>query len=365
MSPSALLARLGERGRPLYGQVTLWALLAGAVPLAGYFLTHHGGSHPRGQRAGPATLLSGLPDALLLDRRVFLGCGLLFFAGAALWLARRALPWSSWLAALAFTALVALYLESASQATHVAHLTNQLLLVYALWYHVEARAIRAADRAGRFWSTPLYPRWAHELSVLAVGLFYGWAGLSKLLASGLAWPNGTSLQLWVRLFGDAEAWASRLILADRRVAEAMQWLALLGETSGLLAIVWPRARPLVGATLIAFHLGQIAVFGWGFHANLLILALVLLPARNWLAPRNKSGASTPGPPKSHVASAPDRATALPFAPSGRRPVREPAQQGQCEQHDEHEEQQARDVRRGGVHAAEPEQRCNQGDDQKG
>jgi hypothetical protein len=60
----------------------------------------------------------------------------------------------------------------------------------------------------------------------------------------------------------------------------LQALTLLGETAGLLAIVWPRARPAVGLALLAFHVGQVAVFGWGFHANIVVVALVLLPVRD-------------------------------------------------------------------------------------
>jgi hypothetical protein len=319
----AFLARLGQRSRPHYGQLTLCALLLCALALAGYFVTHHGGGHPRGERAGPATVLSWLPDAVLLEAGTSWACGGLFVVGAGLWLAGRGLPVSSWLAALAFTALAALHLESSSQATHVAHLTNALLLLYALWYHVEGAAIRAACRAGRFWATPLYPRWAYALSVLAVGLFYGPSGLSKLFQSGPGWANGTSLQLWATLWGDPDSPATRLILADRRVAAALQAVTLLAETGALLAVVWPRARVLVGLALLAFHAGQIAVFGWGFHANMVILALVLLPAPAWVGRAVERLERGRGRRQALTAAITGRAR--PGAPRGRAPlVRRPA-----------------------------------------
>jgi hypothetical protein len=257
--------------------LTLWTLLACALALCAYFQTRRGGPHPRGARTGPATVISFLPDAVLLDGRVFAACGLLFPAGALLWGAGRCLPWSAWLATLSFTAVVALYLEGSSQATHVAHLTNTLLFVYLMWYHFYDRDIRAARRQGRFWRTALYPRWAHSLSVFAVGLFYGLSGLTKLSQSGLAWANGTSLQLWATLWGDPESLGTRLILSSRPLAAGLQWATLVGETGGLVAIVSARLRPLVGLALIGFHAGSIWVFGWGFHANVAILALVFLP----------------------------------------------------------------------------------------
>jgi hypothetical protein len=273
---------LGERSRPHYGQLTLWTLLACALALCAYFQTHHGGPHPRGPRTGPATVLSFLPDAVLLDRRVFAACGLLFAAGAPLWAARRCLPWSAWLATLSFTLVVALYLESSSQATHVAHLTNTLLIVYLMWYQFYDADIRTALREGRFWRTALYPRWAHALSVFAVGLFYGLSGLAKWSQSGLGWPNGTSLQLWATLWGDPESFGTRLILSSRPLAAGLQWATLIGETGGLVAILSTRLRPLVGLLLIGFHAGSIGVFGWGFHANVAILALVFLPCSTWV-----------------------------------------------------------------------------------
>jgi hypothetical protein len=285
---------LGERSRPHFGVLSLWALLACALPLCMYFLTHWGGPHPHGDRIGPATVLSFLPDALLLNQRVFLGCGVVFVASALLWALQRLLPWSSWLAALSFTAVVALYLENSSQATHVAHVTNMLLLVCALWYHFYSDEIRAALRERRFWKTPLYPRWAHAASVFSLGLFYGFSGLTKWWQSGWGWPNGVSLQLWTNLWGDPESPWTQLILENRTFAAGLQWAALLAETSGLLAIVSWWLRPWIGLALIGFHIGQIAVFDWGFHANMVALALFCLPVDVWIARLTSPTLASPG-----------------------------------------------------------------------
>ena len=95
------------------------------------------------------------------------------------------LPWSGWLTALSFNAVVALYLENSSQETHVAHVAGGFLLIYALWYHFYRREIREADREGRFWRTALYPRWVYSLSVFYLGLFYGMSGFNKIAVSGV------------------------------------------------------------------------------------------------------------------------------------------------------------------------------------
>ena len=131
------------------------------------------------------------------------------------------------------------------------------MLIYALWYHFYRREIRDADREGRFWQTPLYPRWVYSLSVFYLGLFYGLSGFNKIAVSGLSWPNGVSLQLWAELFGDKSSVFTQIILSSRTAAAAMQWAALIGECGGLVAIVSRRLRPLVGMLLIGFHVAQI------------------------------------------------------------------------------------------------------------
>jgi hypothetical protein len=273
---------LGERSRPHFGQLTLWLLLLCAQPLAIYFVTHWG-LHVRGPRTGPATILSFLPDSVLLSPLPIQVCASLFVLGSFLWLAQLAIPWSGWLTSLAFTAVVALYVENATQVTHVAHVTNVLLLLHALWYHFYRREIRAALAAGCFWSTPLYPRWVHALAVFYLGLFYGLSGLMKLLTSGPGWANGVSLQLWTNLWGEPGSLWTGLIREHRWVAVAMQSATLLGESSGLLAIFLPRLRPFIGLMLIGFHVGAICVFKWGFHANMVMLALFFLPCDRWVA----------------------------------------------------------------------------------
>jgi hypothetical protein len=283
MNRSAAQARLLDRTRPHYGILVLSSLLLCAMPLAGYFLFAWPGDLPHGGRAGLSTVYSFLPDAVLHDRRTQMVCGFLFIAGAIAWVAHRLLPWSAWLTAGSFTGVVALYVENATQLTHVAHLTNMLLLLYALWYHTCRADIAAALRDHRFWRSELYPRWVYSCSVFAVGFFYGMSGLMKWLTSGPRWANGVSMQLWLRVFArDPDSLWTQLVVEDRRIATILQWVALIGETAGFVAIVSRRLRPWIGVLLIGFHLGQIQLFGWGFHANVVILALVFLPFYEWI-----------------------------------------------------------------------------------
>jgi hypothetical protein len=273
---------LTRRSRPRFGLLAVAVSLACAASLAAYFLTHQPHGSPHGPRQSPVTVLSWLPDAVLLNPSVQVAAGAVFYLAAALWLAQRLIPYSAIIAAAAFTAVVALHAENATQLTHVAHLTNVVLIVLALWYGLCARELRAARRERRLLTSLVEPRWVHALGVLAVGLFYGYSGWTKLLTCGPGWANGVSMQLWVSLWGDPGSPWTRLILTDRRFAAFLQASALAGECAALPAAFLPRLRPWVGLGLLGFHYGQISVFGWGFHANAVLIALFFLPCDRWV-----------------------------------------------------------------------------------
>src|ERR1700679_1310135 len=117
-------AWLWQRERPYYGQMLLWGVLICATGLALYFVTHLPNPIAGSERTGPASILSGLPDRILLSPAAVYASGAAFAIGAVLWAAGALIPWSGWLTALGFTTLMALQMEGSSQATHVAHATN-------------------------------------------------------------------------------------------------------------------------------------------------------------------------------------------------------------------------------------------------
>ncbi len=146
---------------PHYGQLVLWTVLACSFLLCYYFEFYYGNKRASDLRTGPVSVLSFLPDAILLNRGVVIACGVVFAGAALLWAFRYLIPWSSWAAALSFNAVVAAFtLENSSRETHVAHVAGGFLLIYALWYHFYAKEIRDASTGeNRFWRTALYPRW--------------------------------------------------------------------------------------------------------------------------------------------------------------------------------------------------------------
>lgn len=294
----AALDRLGQRTLPHHGQLVLWALLGAAV-----FLTGHTTPWARGEPTGATvTILSSLPRAWLESPALHTALRGAVWAGALLWLAQVLIPWSAWVTVLAFTALVAQYEENLTYVDHMFHVTNMLLIVHALWYHLCATDIRAALRRGTFWTEPLYPRWVRAAGLLSIGVFYSLVGVNKLLESGLDWVNGTSLQLWALAFGRPSA-ARDLLLAHRPLAVALQAVTLAAETLALVAVAWPWPRALIGALLVGFHLGQHVLFGWAFHGNTLLLVLLLFPvaeALDRLVPRLRAGAPRPPGPRGRL-----------------------------------------------------------------
>src|SRR5207245_7377853 len=116
-----------------------------------------------------------------------------------------------------------------------------------------------------------------------LGVFYGLSALVKLLRSGMSWPNGQSLQLWVMVFGaNPDCLESQLILSNRTIAALLQLLTLLGEAAALPAIFYPKIRPSVGLVLIGFHFASMRVFHFPFIYNTILLGLFFFPSYLWV-----------------------------------------------------------------------------------
>jgi hypothetical protein len=230
-----------------------------------------------GERIGPATILSWLPSGLLGDPRVYHVAWTALTIASVLWACQLLVPWSAWAATLAYVTAVAMVHENAASVSHSRNMTAVLLFIHALWYHIHRRQIAASLAAGAFWSTPLYPNWAWSLSLLYIGLFHTFAGLSKLAASGLGWANGTSLQLWVHLWGRPESCLRDVVLSSRSLALVLQIVTLVIETGAIVAVWSPLIRPWLGLALLGLYGGVIDVFGYAFQYNAAWVALFFLP----------------------------------------------------------------------------------------
>jgi len=262
---------LEQRTLPQFNQLVIWTLLAIAGVLAIWPF-----SIDAGERAGIASFLWWLPNNVVHSRWTWLALRSLLLAGSLLWLNQRWLPWSCWLVVIAFTGLWSLHVETTYNTAHIFNMANMLLVIQAVWITADAPLIRARWRDGTFWQFPLVPGWVSLTSIAYIGIFHTAAGLSKLAFSGPQWGNGTSLQLWTYLWGRRWSPATQLILSSRTMTQALQILTLVFETAGILAI-FPRMRPIVGWGLVAFYIGVLATFDYGFQFNALLTALYFLP----------------------------------------------------------------------------------------
>ncbi len=283
---SALVKWLGEQTLPHFGQLATWLLLGAALWLVRYPFEIASGS-----RLAAASLLSWLPAAVLASPASFWVARGVLVAGASLWVTRKFLPYSCWLTVIGFTTLWSLHVENSWHTNHCFQMTNNLLFIQALWETLCAREIRAATAAGKYWQTPLYPRWVTLAAVAYIGIFHTAAGLSKLTFSGPGWANGTSLQLWTHLWGRPWSPTTWLILQSRTLTQFLQVVTLVVETVGVLA-VFPRLRTWIGLATVGFYVGVLLTFDYGFQFNLLFTALYLLPVERWVENHvRKRGAS--------------------------------------------------------------------------
>ncbi|MCA9693306.1 MAG: hypothetical protein R3A51_09245 [Nannocystaceae bacterium] len=235
-------------------------------------------------RGSPVSALGWVvPETWLGSQALLLACKLVFLGAAAAWLARRWLPTSAWVTALAFIAVGSLYWENLPWFRHKYVPPAMLLVAHALASH-EARA-----RDGRA------PTWLGPLCVAAIALFYALSGLSKLIAVGPSWADGLSLQLWLAWLGDQDAFLTRLLLSDRLYARAAQTFVLVVELAALVALASPTARRLVGCALVIAHAAIDATLHIDFRSQIALVVLYFgAPWERFVDPRSRRGAS-PGP----------------------------------------------------------------------
>ncbi len=267
-----LRRKLSSATKPHVGQFVVWGILLHAI----VFLPVHL-PLSAGPRNSPATVLSLLPEVILTAPPVFHFFRWLLVAAGILWALQLLVPLSSWVSVIAYTITVALVFENSTQIDHTKNLANLVLFVHAMWYHFHASDIRTALNRNAFWTSRVYPRWIHSLSISCIAIYHSNAALSKLLQSGIEWTNGLSLQLWVHLMGREHSLINTLILSSRTTAALMQWATLLVEASSLVAVFCPRLRVPIGVALLGLYVGIADSFGFCFALNGFLIAAFFFP----------------------------------------------------------------------------------------
>ena len=268
------LSWLFDRATPRFGQISVWVLLSFAIVLALTPIEFNSGIRSE----TPATMFSWLPASLIQSQIFFTSVRVALIASSVLWAMRIWIPWSCWLTVLTFTLMWSLRMENLTNGAHIFNVTNMLLVIHAMWFHFYRDEIKDGISQGTFWTDRNYPRWAFWLSVFYLGWFHSLAGFTKLACCGFGWGNGTSLQLWVNLFGWKASPFAQLILFDSRLTAVLQTGALAIECLSILAIFHWSTRYLVGLGLFGFYVGVLGTFvTFGFHFNAILVALFLLP----------------------------------------------------------------------------------------
>ncbi len=179
-------------------------------------------------------------------------------------------------------ALVALHLLYASRYSlgEISHGSN----------FVGLALVALALGAWRFRTSASMYRFVFGLLFFLYGVGYASAGVCKLVASGLSWPMGEHMALWVgersvdvtSSFGAFEPnFLQRLVLSKPWVGTLALTFGLLAELAGV-AIWYEKPRPYVMTALIGMHLGVELCLSIYFGQNIYILTLLAYPWGRWL-----------------------------------------------------------------------------------
>lgn len=264
---------LSELDSPWFGLFSTYVLLFFTILIAISPI-----EFSEGTRAdAAASIFSWLPSGLIRSEVFFVFARVTLIVSALLWAFRKWLPYTSWLTVGAALLYWSLRMENLTNGAHIFNVTNMLLFIHAAWFHFYHREIDASLSGARA-DDRCYPRWVFWLCIFYLGWFHSLAGFSKIAASGFDWGNGTSLQLWVDLFGWNGSPFGQLILYDTRLTALMQTGALIIECASILVIINRWFRYAIGFGLFGFYLGVLTTFiDFGFHFNAALVIIFLLP----------------------------------------------------------------------------------------
>lgn len=180
---------------------------------------------------------------------------------------------------VAFVLLVWLYAARfcLGEIPHSANLAGMTLLGIAL-----AHAAFSEPRVRR--------RFTLGFTYLSVGLAYTSAGICKMIATGITWPHGRHLQIWIYekmtdTFSKTGVWEfhwlQELVLEHQGLGTIILSFGLLSELFAFLSW-WRSLRTPVILAIIGLHLGIFYVMGILFRLSIYELFLLGLPWAAWL-----------------------------------------------------------------------------------
>lgn len=212
-----------------------------------------------------------------LDLSFLLGSELAYLlAGAlALCLIAGVTRRSAWAYGTAVLIMHVLYVgrHSLGKASHIAHCIGMALIALTLG---TALFRGAAAHLQRF---------VFGFLIFFLGVSYSLAGVCKLVYTGVHWPDGAHLALWIAerginvqsAVGELDmSFVQRLLKEQRALGTVMLAFGLAAELSACL--VWfERFRPWVFSGLILMHLGIGLTMNIHFHYNVYLVVILAYP----------------------------------------------------------------------------------------
>lgn len=140
-----------------------------------------------------------------------------------------------------------------------------------------------------------------------IGLGYTSAGICKLIGTGLHWPDGHHLLMWIAerkvdtlsKFGAFEpGFLQELVLSDYRFGTLFLTVALLTELCSFL-MWWRRYRYVIVLLVLGMHVGIVFTMNIFFHASTYFFILLGLPWHR-IIDRIRAFVSAGRPPKRTV-----------------------------------------------------------------
>lgn len=219
----------------------------------------------KGEVGIPATFLGHFIREALSNPLYFELSRGLFVLFGLLWCIQIFTPITSWLTSLSYLFFSSMIFENSPGAErHSIHMVPMVFLTFSLYYQFYYRELReSVSSTFKINKNIVGPSWGFDMLVLAIGMSHSWAGISKVVESGLGWANGTSLQLWVHLWG-LDNFLNKMVLSSKEFAIFSQWAVLIVEASAGVALCFKRYRFLWACLLVFFHLINQWMWGWNF-----------------------------------------------------------------------------------------------------
>lgn len=126
---------------------------------------------------------------------------------------------------------------------------------------------------------------AYGFMIFFIGLGYTSAAITKLVATGITWPDGYHLWLWIAekstdvLSAEGSfglSWIQELALQSRVIGTVILSFGLLTELIAFL-LWWEKLRPIITILIIAMHIGIYYAMNIWFMSYMIGLMIIGFP----------------------------------------------------------------------------------------